>query len=310
MKHGSLIAVTGANGFIGAKFIRDALEHGYRVRAFSRRVDQSMSSKVEHYPLHLGIDCEIDPDLFRGCDAMVHLAAHIPADHSDMEEASRCWDVNALGTLRLLDAMNRGGVHRIIQTVSANAYSPTIELPDENAPMFPAGREFYLTSKIVQEIYVRSYCARENISEATLRLSSVYDASQASGTLNQMTRKMLNGSTLELVNGGEFGADFVRLEDVSSAIFLILSKGIEGPLNVGSGERTTIAAISKMIRSMIGAVPESLRDVRDESVTDLGFAALNISRMRRFGYDPSLLSSGLVELVGKMRDEKTEPEQN
>ena len=153
---------------------------------------------------------------------MVHLAARIPTHHNDIDEASLCWQANALGTMKLVDAMGSAGVKRLIQTTSANAYAPWVHHPDELAPMFPTSRIFYLTSKIAQEWYANARGVEHGIGITTLRVSSVYGAASHRAPITLIARQMLDGATVRLVARGEFGADFVTDEDVAQALLIVL----------------------------------------------------------------------------------------
>ncbi len=240
---------------------------------------------------------QIDPADFRGCDTLVHLAAHIPSDHGDIEAAARCWEVNALGTARLIEAAATAGVKRFVQMSSANAYSAAKETPDERAPMFPESREYYFASKIAQELYAQHACRQAGLSAATLRLSAVYGAAQPSNVVVRLARQLLSGETVELAGNGAFGVDFVTVGDVSKAISLVLEHGVEGPFNVGSGVRTRISALAEQLRELTAAPREAIILRDDGTSPDRGFAAPDISAISNLGFAPTGLADGLRELV-------------
>lgn len=292
MNGAPLIGLTGGSGFIGQRFADRARGEGYRLRFLSR------SAPVDADTRHLDLCAEaIDPAALEGCDMIVHLAAHIPRDHSDPAEADRCWRTNARGTLHLARAAAASGVGFFIQTTGANAYATWQGTPDEDAAMFPRSRGYYLGSKVLQEVYAAEIASASDLSLATLRLGSVYGAGQISGAVALLVERVAAEKPISLVAGGRFGADFVHVDDVVQAIMLVLGRRITGTFNVGSGHRSTIAEVVQHLAAIQG------RELRIDNVgtpsgsgVDEGFPALSISRLMAHGYSPRDLPTGLASM--------------
>lgn len=290
-----LIAVTGGNGFVGQHFSRHARKHGFRLRQLSRQPASAFDPTDEVRPFSL--ETEGHPEeMLRGCDALIHLAAHIPRDHRSLDEADRCWRHNVMGTLRLVEAAARVGVARFVQTSSANAYAPALDLPDENAAMFPASRTLYLGSKMLQEICADEACRRDGMAHAVLRLSAVYGVGQISGIVPRFVDDIAQARQIRLTGGGGFGADFVCVDDVAQALLLVIREDYRGPINVGSGQRTTLAELTTMLVELFGRSPDLIR-VEGDIGDDPGFPALDITRLRSLGLEPKTLKAGLTEMV-------------
>jgi UDP-glucose 4-epimerase len=244
----------------------------------------------------------VDPLVLEGCHAVVHLAARIPTHHDDIDEATLCWQANAIGTLKLVDAMSKAGVKRLIQTTSANAYAPWIERPDELAPMFPASRIFYLTSKIAQELYANARGFEHGIKVTTLRLSSVYGTESHRAPITVIARQMLDGDTVKLAAGGGFGADFVTDNDVAQALLMVLETGANGPFNVSSGTRSTLRIIADQLADLTGT-PQERIIIGDGDLpkADPGFPAIDNAKLLKLGFRPTPLDLGLKTLVNTLR---------
>jgi UDP-glucose 4-epimerase len=232
---------------------------------------------------------------------VVHLAARIPTHHNDIDEASLCWQANALGTMKLVDAMGSAGVKRLIQTTSANAYAPWVHHPDELGPMFPTSRIFYLTSKIAQEWYANARGAEHGIGITTLRVSSVYGAASHRAPITLIARQMLDGATVRLVARGEFGADFVTDEDVAQALLIVLKAAALGPFNVSSGTRSTLRDIAQRLAELTGT-PEDRIVLADPSEgADRGFPEIDNRKLVKLGFSPTPLDRALEALVNALR---------
>jgi len=293
---GSLLGVTGASGRIGRRFCEEALRRGYRVRSFGRS-DPGLAGAGH---VRLELEESVDPQVFRGCDAVVHLAAYIPADHRSAEEGARCWAVNVLGTVRLIEGMAAAGVSRLVQTSSANAYAPWAATTDEQAPLFPSSRTYYLGSKIAQELCAGEACHSLGVSLATLRLSSVFGPDPSSNLVARFAAKLIAGETVELADEGRFGADFVLIDDVVEAIFLVLEEGGEEVFNVASGVRTTLAELVQQLVSLTGGA-EKIRLLPPHGEPDEGFPAIDIGRLVGLGYRPTALPEALKSIVEALR---------
>jgi UDP-glucose 4-epimerase len=244
----------------------------------------------------------IDPSVLEGCEAVIHLAARIPTHHNDIDEALLCWRANALGTMKLVDAMSSAGVKRLIQTTSANAYAPWVQRPDELAPMFPTSRIFYLASKIAQELYANARGMEHGIGITTLRVSSVYGTASHRAPITLIARQMLDGSTVRLVARGEFGADFVTDEDVAQALFLVLETAAQGPFNVASGTRSTLREIAQRLAELTGTPEERILLANPSKGADRGFPAIDNRKLVTLGFCPTPLDQGLEALINALRD--------
>lgn len=290
-----LVAVTGSSGFIGRRFVDAARGRGYRVRHLTRRAARGdTSDDVRPFDL---LQDKVDAAALDGCEILVHLAAHIPTDHLDPDEAERCWRANALGTLRLTEAATQAGVRQFIQTTSANAYAAWESVPTETAAMLPRSRGYYLGSKILQEVYAREVCDLAKLPLATLRLGSVYGPGQSTGAIATLAGAFAAGHPVALQDGGRFGADFVHVDDVVRALMLVAEGTYDEPFNVGSGVRTSILELAQML-ALETCVDSTLIQLEPEAVDgDPGFPALSIARIQDLGYSPRNLKVGLASMV-------------
>lgn len=297
MKTGPLLALTGGSGFIGRHFADAARKKGYRIRHLGRRAPAAMIPGDEFRPLDLA-DVDAGAKLSAGCDVLVHLAAYIPRNHHDPAEAERCWRINAMGTLRLLEMAARDQVAHVVQAGSANAYAPADAPPDETSALFPSSRGYYLGSKILQEIYAEEFCRSAGMRLSTLRLASVYGPGQDSGALGAMSQAALAGGPVRVCGTGAFGSDMVLVDDVVQAILLVLDRNATGPFNVGSGTRTSIEQLAETLAELCQV---QIQHDPTTGTTDLGFPALDIQRLNRLGYSPSPIDVGLRIMLDRQR---------
>ena len=113
----SLIALTGATGFVGSAVLADALAQGHQVRALARR-DQQPRAGVEWVRGDLDA-ADALAALVAGADAVIHVAGltNTP-DPAEFEAA------NVTGTANVIAAMKAAGVKRLVFVSSLSARMP------------------------------------------------------------------------------------------------------------------------------------------------------------------------------------------
>lgn len=160
------VLVTGASGFIG-RAVSDHLVHeGHDVRGIDLAADPSRSVVAGDLARH-------GPwgDQLMGCDLVVHTAAIV----SNAPSMRRAWEVNVLGTRRLLDAAVRADVPRLVHLSSVRAFSD-LGFPDgvdESYPVQPDGNS-YVDTRVASEQVVLQAHAAEEISTTVVRPGDVY----------------------------------------------------------------------------------------------------------------------------------------
>lgn len=115
----SLLAITGATGFVGRATLDKALAAGHRVRALARS-RQDERAGIEWIPGSLENSAALDR-LVRGADAVIHIAGVVNAPDRAGFEAG-----NAVGTAALTEAMLLSGTRRLVHVSSLAAREPDL----------------------------------------------------------------------------------------------------------------------------------------------------------------------------------------
>lgn len=292
----TVVAVTGASGFIGRRVVAAALARGWTVRALVR----DPQSLAEAGRLSVAPWDARDPAAaaghLAGVDALCHLAAFVPADTGDPSALERCLQVNVLGTLGLLAAAAEAGVPRLVHLASANAYAPASGRVDEGHPLYPSHRApYYLTSKVAGEVLVDHWSRAGKLPACILRLASVYGPGMSGGLVKVFLDRLRAGRAITVQGGGRYGVDLVFADDVVAAILAAVLATATGPFNIGSGVRTTTAELAELLRELTGADRSLVNVEAAGEATDPGFAALDTARARaELGYRPTDLRTGLA----------------
>ena len=152
------VLVTGANGFLGRHVVAELLRRGHHVRAMvrpaARVVDIGWPPEVGLFRADLRVARNLVEGL-DGVDVLVHLAAAVTGG-DDAQFAA-----GVVGTERLMEAVNRSGVRRIVLASSFSVYdwdaardTLTEETPVAKAPGL-YDRDGYAVAKVWQERVAR-----------------------------------------------------------------------------------------------------------------------------------------------------------
>lgn len=176
------VLVTGAAGRVGANMVRRLRAAGADVRAMvlpgdPQRAKLDGLDGVEIVEADLGDQGAVDAAT-RGVTHVVHLAAQLVRGDTPVD---RFYDVNAFGTLRLLEGVVKsGGVERFLLASTDGTYRPgdppLVPLP-EDAPQVPA--DYYGTAKLLGEVILRNHAVQYDIPFAITRFATVLDPAEA-----------------------------------------------------------------------------------------------------------------------------------
>ena len=136
------VLVTGGAGFIGSHLAETLLREGFDVRVlddFSSGREENLSGIVGDVELLRGDlrDAGLLARAVEGVDVVFHEAA-VPSVPRSVAEPVRTHEVNATGTLSVLQAARDAGVRRLVFAASSSAYGDTPVLPKvESMPATP-----------------------------------------------------------------------------------------------------------------------------------------------------------------------------
>lgn len=115
----TLVAITGATGFVGQALIDRALDAGFEVRALTRR-EQPARKGVVWINGDLANARALNR-LMKGAEAVIHVAGVINAP-----DAAAFEDGNVSGTLAVIEAARKAGVPRFVFVSSLSAREPKL----------------------------------------------------------------------------------------------------------------------------------------------------------------------------------------
>jgi len=287
------VGVTGASGFVGRHLVHGLRAHGHKVRSLVRDLSTAPESD-EARVVDLSSAEPLDAAL-AGIDAVVHAAAYLPASYADPREARKLLEVNALGTLAILEACVRASVEKAI-VVSGNVYRHGMDMMAENGATYPSvNAPYYMMSKLCAEVWADYFDQTGKLQTASFRLASVYGPGLERGMIPTFTADLAQGKRITIKDGGRLRFDLVFVEDVVDATERALLRDVHGIFNVGSGTTSSSLEIAEALVTLMGASPDLLIvEPPASSAVPFGFAPLDITRARKqLGYSPRAVKNAL-----------------
>ena len=250
--------VTGGAGFIGSHVVDVLLREGCFVRVLDNLSTGYRKNIVGQTVEFLEGDIR-DGTLVaratRDVDAVFHLAAHI-GNVKSLAEPVTDSEINAGGTVTVLDAAAQNGVRRFVYSSSAAIFGELEgTVIGEEHPQLPTSP--YGVSKLAGEKYALCYGRLAPMVVVCLRYFNVYGVNQrydAYGNVIPIFAYRLHaGQPLTVYGDGEQTRDFVNAKDVAQANLLAATRAERsGVYNVGCGESITINRLATLVQETSG----------------------------------------------------------
>ncbi len=224
-------------------------------------------------------------------DTIVHLAAETGTAQS-LTESTRHASANVVGTTQMLDALHRCGKLplQILLTSSRAVYGEgawkradgtvfypgqrtaaqlaagrwnfedATYLPADAATTLPHPGSVYAATKLCQENLLHVWGGATGVGIKIVRLQNVYGPGQSlinsyTGIVSLFVRLAKKSKAIPVYEDGEIVRDFVLIDDVRDAILCALESdaAFGRTIDIGTGKRTTILEIARLIAKRYGA---------------------------------------------------------
>ncbi len=247
------VLLTGATGFIGSHVARVLVRAGHETYAVIRPTShrwriQDIVERLIVVPGDLSsldaIDerlAEIRPEL------CLHLAWYVePGKYLNSVE-----NVTSLrASLDLAARLARLGCRRFVATGTCFEYDTSVGTLSETSPTRPD--TLYAATKLALELVVEPLVRPAGMSVAWPRLFYQYGPFEDERRLvPSVILALLRGEKARL-SPGEQIRDFLHVEDVAEAIVAVALSELSGPVNIGSGQPVTVAALARRLGTILG----------------------------------------------------------
>jgi UDP-glucose 4-epimerase len=301
------VLITGGAGFIGSNLARRAVSHPGVGRVVV--LDDLSTGAKENLA---GLDVEFiegsvtDPAALdravAGVDSVVHLAALASVPQS-IDDPLRCHEVNATGTLLLLEACRRHGVQHVTAASSSAVYGANpAAIKHEREWVRPLSP--YAVSKLATEQYLLTYQTCYDLSTVAFRFFNVYGPGQAAGhvyaaVIPLFIDALLDGRPLTVFGDGRQTRDFIFVGTVCEILLdaALRSLSHPEPVNVALNTETSLLQLIEEIRSASSTAPQV--EFRPPRAGDILHSRADDSELRALfpSLTPVPLAEGLRQTI-------------
>ena len=249
------VAVTGGAGFIGSNLTKRLLSEGYEVVVIDD-LSTGLLSNVDQDNSNFHQISITDPKslatALKECETIFHLAARGSVPRS-IKNPVATHEVNATGTLNVLEAARANGAH-VVFSSSSSVYGRNMQLPKDESmwlgPMTP-----YAASKLAAEGYVQAYASAYNVPTTLLRFFNVFGPRQRpdheyAAVLPKWIWLAMQGMPIDVYGDGTASRDFTYIETVLDIAMNAMKEKVltEGAMNLAYGNRIFLNDTIEMLK--------------------------------------------------------------
>ncbi|MEU4359778.1 NAD-dependent epimerase/dehydratase family protein [Streptomyces virginiae] len=263
------VVVTGGAGFIGANLCRELTSRPSigRVVALDD-LSTGTAANLAGTDVELVEGSILDRDLLEGvvagADAVVHLAAR-PSVPRSLADPFASHEVNATGTMRVLEACRRANTH-LVAASSSSVYGSVADLPKhEGLPTRPLSP--YAASKLATEAYALAYRSAFGLPALVFRFFNVYGPLQPAGhayaaVVPAFIDAALRGQPLTVFGDGHQTRDFTYVGTVARVLADAVLRKVTStsPVNLAFGTRISVLELAHHLAKTL----ELAIDIRHE----------------------------------------------
>jgi UDP-glucose 4-epimerase len=249
------VLITGGAGFIGTNLTIGLLNSGYEVKILddlSTGLKQNISKDAEFVNASI-LDTDLINKVIEDCEVVVHLGARGSVPRS-IKDPIATHNVNATGTLNVLEAARTSHSHYIFSS-SSSVYGSNMILPkDEDMVLRPITP--YAASKMSGEGLSLAYAKTYDLPVSTFRFFNIFGPWQRpdheyAAVLPKWISKCIKGDEIEIFGDGEQTRDFTSVGTVINVILDCISNKVlhPEPVNLAYGNNISLNQVIKLLKN-------------------------------------------------------------
>jgi UDP-glucose 4-epimerase len=285
--------VTGGAGFIGSNIVDALLDRGDEVIVVDNlstgrmsNLDAAQRRGITFHEADIRDGENLQRIFASGRPEIVfHLAAQIDVRKS-IEDPNFDAGVNVLGTINVLEAAQRAGVARVVNTSTGGAIYGEVDVVPTPETTPPRPMAAYGQSKFCAEAYCGWYDRLYGLSTVTLRYGNVYgprqDPSGDAGVIAIFCGRLVAGERPVIFGDGRQTRDYVYVGDIVAANLAAASHPeARGVYNVGTSAESSVLELVAALRRAAGLSEEEFEpEFAPPRLGEVHRSALDVSHAR------------------------------
>jgi GDP-L-fucose synthase len=251
--------VTGGTGLIGKPLVEMLVESGSNVTVVSLDDPSLAPAGITFINSDLR-EFRNCMEITKGMDIVFHLAGVKGSPAMTAKRPASFFVPTITFNTNMMEAARRNGVERYLFTSTVGVYSPAEVFHEDDVwKTFPSPNDrFAGWAKRMGELQAEAYKIEygwENIS--IVRPANVYgpfdnfDPDNAMVIPSLIKRAMDGENPLVVWGDGSPIRDFIYSKDVARGMMLVVEKGVDKPVNLGSGAGVTIREIAEVVAANV-----------------------------------------------------------
>lgn len=303
------VLVTGGAGFIGSHLVDALIEKGDEVvvldnfRSGNRSNLRNAGNRIQIIEGDL-LALPAYVEQIGPVSRIYHLAALI-SGHDSLFAPDDYYNINVLGTQRVIDSSAALGARRIIFASSSTVYgNQSVPAVDEGRPPVPLTT--YALTKLAGEHMLRLFAPVHRYSSCSLRLFNVYGPRQSidhpyANVTCKFSHAAASGGDINLYGDGGQSRDFLFVDDAVRALIMVGDRSDQLIYNVGTGLATSINQLIEQLEELSGS--RLKKNPCPEWPNDIRAIRANVRRLTdEFGFETlTPLREGLRRTIASFR---------
>ncbi|MEM3062535.1 MAG: dTDP-glucose 4,6-dehydratase [Nitrososphaerota archaeon] len=293
------LLITGGLGFIGSNFVNYVSSKYPDVNIVIYDICDYCASKEnvcwkDNIKLVVGDIRDYDKFLRSlesyNIDTIINFAAQSNVDNSFIKSLEFT-STNVFGTHVVLECSRvYGKIKRLIHFSTDEVYGEIDEHDSSNEKSILNPTNPYAASKAAAELIARSYCISYKLPIIIIRCNNVYGPNQyPEKMIPKFILQLLEGKKITIHGTGNNRRNFIHVDDVSSAVDIILHKGKIGETyNIGIDNEHSVLSVAKILCDINGSnLEDKVVYIPDRPFNDFRYC-LDTKKVRELGWLPHI----------------------
>ena len=302
------LLVTGCAGFIGSHLVDFLLKKKYKVigldnlstgnKFFLKAALNKKNFKFIKIDLLKG---RIEK-YFKNIDTVYHLAANADVRYG-LDHRKKDINQNIIVTYRILEAMKKHKVKKIMFSSTGSVYGETKQIPTKEDAPFPIQTSLYGASKVSAESIISAYCEGYDIKSYIFRFVSILGERYTHGHVFDFVKQLKKNKNLLYVLGdGNQKKSYLNIKDCIEAIY----KGMKffnkkiNIINLGTHEYINVKKSIHNICRVLELKPKIIfKGGKRGWIGDNPFIFLDTKKLRNSGWRPKYTIKESIKITTK-----------